>query len=53
MRVAARMGGLMPTDYEEVYFCDKLIADADDLRSAGYKAMPMFGASAEVTANYI
>ena len=53
LRVAARMGGLMPTDENEVYLCDKLIADADDIRSVGYKSMPMFGASAETIANYI
>ena len=53
IRVAARMGGLLPTDEQELYQCDKLIADADDLRTQGYKAMPMFGAAPEVTAAYI
>ena len=53
LRVAARMGKLMPTDEDELYQCDKLIADAEDLRTSGYRAMPAFGASAEATAAYI
>lgn len=48
LRKAARMGGLELTldDADDAaYLQDKLIADADDLRTASYRAFKMFGAS--------
>ena len=53
LRVAARRGGLMPTDDAEVYLVDKLIADVADLRAASYKACAMMGASQEAMASYV
>ena len=47
IRVAARKGGLMPTDDEEAAECDAMIAHADDLRSISYGALGAFGASPE------
>ena len=52
LRVAARKAGLMPTDDKEIYMVDKLIADADDLRSPTYGALLMFGATPEATKKY-
>jgi len=43
----------MPTDEDEVYLAEKLIADAEDLRSAGYKSIPMFGATPAAIEAYI
>jgi len=53
LRVAARRGGLMPTDVEEVYQVDKLIADVADLRAASYKAIAMMGATPAAQAHYV
>ena len=53
LRVAARKGGLMPTDAEELYQVDKIIADCEDIRSNGYKAIAMFGATPEAQENYM
>ena len=53
LRVAARRGGLMPTDADEVYQVDKLIADVADLRAASYKAMSMMGATPEAQAKFV
>ena len=52
LRVAARKAGLMPTDENDIYEVEKLIADADDLRSPTYGAIPMMGASPEATKKY-
>eukprot|EP00536_Pseudo-nitzschia_multiseries_P004942 jgi/Psemu1/302991/fgenesh1_kg.88_\ len=55
LRKAARMGGLTLTLDDEdqaAYLQDKLIADADDLRSASYRAFKMFGASNEASENF-
>ena len=52
-RVAARKAGLMPTDEEELYQVDNLIAAVEDLKSLGYQAMPQFGATEEAVQKYI
>jgi len=55
-RAAGRKGDLKMTgvdDPEDVaYLTDRAIADADDLRSAAYKGMVMFGASKEDADKY-
>ena len=54
LRVAARRGGLMPTDnVEEVYQVDKLLADVADLRAASYKAIALMGATPAAQAHYV
>ena len=47
IRVAARKAGLMPSDEEELYTTDKLIADAEDLRTKAYASFVTWGASKE------
>ncbi|KAL7547011.1 hypothetical protein ACHAWF_010335 [Thalassiosira exigua] len=44
MRAVGRMGGLMPADDASLYRTDKLMCDADDLRSASYKCFKFWGA---------
>mmetsp|Transcript_18178 Transcript_18178/g.37817 ORF Transcript_18178/g.37817 Transcript_18178/m.37817 type:complete len:242 (-) Transcript_18178:395-1120(-) len=61
LRKAGRMGGLKLTladdddddDDQALYLQDKLIADAEDLRSASYKAFAIFGASREATDKFV
>lgn len=53
LRVAARMGNLMPTEDEALYRTDKLIADADDFRSQAYKSFVPWGASKEDATAFI
>ena len=43
LRVAARLGGLMPKDDENVYAVDNLLAHAVDFRTAGFRATPFYG----------
>ena len=44
LRVAARLGGLMPTDDEDLYAVDNMIAHTTDFRTAGFRATPFYGA---------
>ena len=52
LRVAARKAGLMPSDAEEEYQVDKIISDCEDIRTEGYNAIAMFGATPEAQKNY-
>eukprot|EP00586_Coscinodiscus_wailesii_P004898 CAMPEP_0172487352 /NCGR_PEP_ID=MMETSP1066-20121228/16401_1 /TAXON_ID=671091 /ORGANISM="Coscinodiscus wailesii, Strain CCMP2513" /LENGTH=220 /DNA_ID=CAMNT_0013253909 /DNA_START=65 /DNA_END=727 /DNA_ORIENTATION=- len=47
LRVAARQAGLMPNNDRDLYLVDKLIADADDFRTAAYKTFVTWGATRE------
>jgi len=53
LRAAARLGGIMPKNDELLYLTDKLIADADDYRSVGYKSLIPFGATPEAAENFL
>mmetsp|Transcript_23996 Transcript_23996/g.48561 ORF Transcript_23996/g.48561 Transcript_23996/m.48561 type:complete len:220 (-) Transcript_23996:196-855(-) len=53
LRAVARRGRLMPTNDEELYTVDKLIADADDLRAAAYKTFVVWGAPQEEADKFI
>merc|ERR1712228_430586 len=53
IRVAARKAGLMPTDDEEVYQVDNMIAHVADSAQAAFKAIPMFGAKQDAVDNFI
>jgi len=53
LRVAARKGGLMPSDEEELYLTDKLIAEAEDFRTESYKSFVIWGATKEAADNFI
>mmetsp|Transcript_8848 Transcript_8848/g.12591 ORF Transcript_8848/g.12591 Transcript_8848/m.12591 type:complete len:230 (-) Transcript_8848:76-765(-) len=45
--VARTTSNLMPTSQDDLYMTDKLLADAEDLRSNAYKAFVPWGASEE------
>ena len=53
LRVAARKGGIMPSDEEELYTVDKLIADAEDLRTKAYQSFVNWGASKETAEAFV
>ena len=53
LRVAARKANIMPTDEEEVYIADKIIADAEDLRTEAYKSFVVWGAPQEAADAFI
>ena len=59
LRAVGRMGGLMPKTYDELYtlgelyMVDKLIADAEDLRSEAYKSFVPWGATREMADAFI
>jgi len=53
LRAIGRMGKLMPTSDDDLYQLDKLVADAEDSRSAAYKALPLFGATKDVQSGFI
>merc|ERR1711939_229765 len=47
------MTKLRPTDDEEAYLCDKILADVEDVRNASIKAIARFGATEEAQRNYM
>jgi len=59
LRKANRMGDLKmtltndPDGDQEMYLTDRAIADADDIRTAGYKGMVMMGATKEAADKYV
>lgn len=53
LRAVARMGGLMPSNDEELFLTDKLLADAEDLREAAYLTFITWGCPQEKADNYI
>jgi len=53
LRAAARKVGLMPSDEEEKYTADKLIADAEDLRTKAYGSFVIWGASKETAEKFV
>jgi glutathione S-transferase len=53
LRAVARMGGLMPNNDEDLYLTDKLLADAEDLRSESYKCFIPWGASQEAADKFV
>ena len=55
IRAVGRAGGLMPKsdDGDSMYLLDKIIADAEDLRAAGYKSLTEFGAPQDAIDKYI
>merc|ERR1712008_285728 len=55
LRAVGRMGGLMPLESDEdgLYKTDKLIADADDLRSLAYASFVTWGAEQKVADAFI
>jgi len=55
LKAVGRRGNLMPAkdDDEGQYMVDKLIADAEDLRSAAYKSFVPWGASEQDAEDYI
>mmetsp|Transcript_5609 Transcript_5609/g.8904 ORF Transcript_5609/g.8904 Transcript_5609/m.8904 type:complete len:163 (-) Transcript_5609:42-530(-) len=52
-RVIGRMANLIPTDDEGLYLTDKLIADANDVRTASYKCFIWWGATQAACDEYI
>ena len=53
LRAVGRMGNLLPTDNDGLYTSDKLIEDAEDLRTASYKCFISWGASQESADEFI
>ena len=53
LRAVARRGGLMPSSEQDAYLTDKLLADAEDLRSASYKCFVTWGAPQELADEFI
>jgi glutathione S-transferase len=53
IRAVARMGNLLPNTEDGLYLTDKLIADAEDLRSESYGAFRAWGASQEKYEKFI
>lgn len=55
VRTVARMGdgSLMPKEDKDLYVFDKIIADADDLRTLAYKSFPSWGCPQKNVNNYI
>jgi len=52
LKYAARKYGIYPQELSAAYFVDNLIAAAEDLRTANYKPMPLFGATEEAKVAY-
>ena len=55
VRAVARMGdgSLTPTDAKELYLFDKIISDADDLRTLSYSSFPSWGCPQSSVNKYI
>ncbi len=53
LRAIGRMGSLLPSSDEDLYLVDKLIADAEDLRSAAYKSFVNWGASQDAVKEFM
>ena len=53
LRAVGRMGNLLPKDNDGLYTTDKLIEDAEDLRTASYKCFISWGASQESADEFI
>ena len=53
LRTIGRLGGLMPSSEEELYTTDKLIADAEDLRTEAYKSFVTWGAPQSVADDFV
>ena len=53
MRAVGRMSNLVPQSDDDMYKMDKLIADAEDLRSASYKTFVSWGATKDSYLKFI
>ena len=53
LRAIGRMGKLLPSADDDLYLIDKLVADAEDSRSAAYRALPLMGATKEASAAFV
>ncbi|KAL7529691.1 hypothetical protein ACHAXR_003101 [Thalassiosira sp. AJA248-18] len=53
LRAIGRMGHLLPKDDDGLYLTDKLLQDADDIRSESYKSLITWGAPQELADAFI